>query len=102
MDLAANLVSLRNLTLVSTWPQLPAMTKEESHDWLAGRRFLWKDRPCPNCGNPRKKCPSGEVGRWEFEYNLRSCRPGVDREVGYLRGTFLDFLCPAWRSTKTF
>uniref|UniRef100_A0A7I4YV30 Zf-RVT domain-containing protein n=1 Tax=Haemonchus contortus TaxID=6289 RepID=A0A7I4YV30_HAECO len=94
MDCAANLMSLRNLTLVSTWPQLAAMTKEEFHDWLAGRRFLWKDRPCPNCGNPRKVCPSGEIGRWKFECNLRSCRPGVDGEVGYLRGTFLDFLCP--------
>ncbi|XGW15009.1 hypothetical protein V3C99_000913 [Haemonchus contortus] len=71
-------------------------TKEEFDDWLAERGLLWKDRPCLNCGNPRKVTKqysdSGEDGRWKFECNRRACRqPGVDRKVGYLRTHSLSF-----------
>ncbi|KAK6049567.1 hypothetical protein COOONC_12928 [Cooperia oncophora] len=71
------------------------MTKEEFDDWLADRGLLWKNRPCPNCGNPRKVTKQGEQGdtRWKFECNLRSCRrPGVERKIGYLKGTFFESL----------
>ncbi|XGW04613.1 hypothetical protein V3C99_015643, partial [Haemonchus contortus] len=68
MDFATNLLSLRDFTLVSTWPQLAAITKEEFDDWLAERGLLWKDRPCPCCGNPRKV--SKQKSSYLFAYDL--------------------------------
>ncbi|EPB78794.1 hypothetical protein ANCCEY_02073 [Ancylostoma ceylanicum] len=52
---AANLLTLPHFTLISTWPQLTAKTREGFDEWLANRGFLWKERPCPSCGNPRKE-----------------------------------------------
>ncbi|KIH56159.1 hypothetical protein ANCDUO_13664 [Ancylostoma duodenale] len=54
MAAAAKVLALRDFTLISTWPELAAKTKEEFDEWLADRGLLWKKRPCSNCGNPRK------------------------------------------------
>ncbi|KIH45012.1 hypothetical protein ANCDUO_24952, partial [Ancylostoma duodenale] len=54
MAAAANLLALRDFTLILTWPELEAKTKEEFDERLADRGSLWKERPCPNCGIPRE------------------------------------------------
>ncbi|VDO36872.1 unnamed protein product [Haemonchus placei] len=54
MDFAANLLSLRDFPLVSTWQQLAMKTKQEFDDWFAERGLLWKDRPCLNWGKPEE------------------------------------------------
>ncbi|KAK6766984.1 hypothetical protein RB195_026321 [Necator americanus] len=43
----------RPLTLlITTWPELTSKSKEEFGEWLADRGLRWKERLCPNCGNP--------------------------------------------------
>ncbi|KIH59419.1 hypothetical protein ANCDUO_10350 [Ancylostoma duodenale] len=97
MASGANLLTLRDFTLNSTWPELAAKTKEEFDEWLADGGVLWKERPCPNCGNPRKVTKpasgTGDDVRLKFECYKRQCRqPGIPYKVGYLKETFFETL----------
>ncbi|EYC20677.1 hypothetical protein Y032_0021g362 [Ancylostoma ceylanicum] len=94
---AANLLILWDFTLISTWPELAANTKEEFDEWLADRGLLWKERPRPNCGNPQKVTNqaggTGDDVSLKFECFKRQCRQrGIPYEVEYVKGTFLETL----------
>ncbi|ULT92240.1 hypothetical protein L3Y34_009768 [Caenorhabditis briggsae] len=53
MSAQAALLSLRSFNLFSGWPEVASMTKDEFDDYLAAKGLFWKNRPCPNCHEPR-------------------------------------------------
>ncbi|KAK6735972.1 hypothetical protein RB195_018936 [Necator americanus] len=53
---ASNLLTLRDFTLITTWPELASKSKEELDEWVADRGLLWKKRLSQlfSCGSPVK------------------------------------------------
>ncbi|KAK6746018.1 hypothetical protein RB195_012245 [Necator americanus] len=52
IEATANLLTLRDFTLVTTWAELASKSNEEYGVWLADRGLQWKKRLCPYCGSP--------------------------------------------------
>ncbi|KAK6764794.1 hypothetical protein RB195_024932 [Necator americanus] len=72
---AANLLSLRNFTLIPAWLELASKSKEGFDEWLADRGFQWKERPYLNCENPCKVTKHANRSRKQKanEYKSKMC-----------------------------
>ncbi|UMM37994.1 hypothetical protein L5515_009585 [Caenorhabditis briggsae] len=97
MSAQAALLSLRSFNLFSGWPEVASMTKDEFDDYLAAKGLFWKNRPCPNCHEPRsithEISESGEPIRFKFECYKRKCKASrLFVKVDLLKDTFFEGL----------